>query len=108
MADIRHAIQISVPAAGVFPLVATAHGWSQWWAADVREANGAIEVGFFKRATLYRLKPLLTNPPVAVSGWSKPERSGVEPAWSSNWKRLQVEPSCALPTPAGAPKLTIL
>jgi hypothetical protein len=68
MSDIRHAIQISAPPASVFPVVSTAHGWSQWWAADVQEAGGAIELGFFKRTTLYRLKPLLNQPP-ARSEW---------------------------------------
>ncbi|HWY22387.1 MAG TPA: hypothetical protein VNX26_14265 [Candidatus Acidoferrum sp.] len=63
MADIRHAIQIAAPPASIFPLVSTAHGWSQWWAADVSEAAGAIELGFFKRTTLYRLKPLLNESP---------------------------------------------
>ena len=86
MADIRHAIQISVPAASVFPLVATAHGWSRWWAADVREANGAIEVGFFKRATLYRLKALLNESPTR-SEWLV--ETGAE--WSGTRLAFQLE-----------------
>jgi len=64
MPDIRHAIQISAPPAIVFPLASTAHGWSQWWAEDVREAGGSIELGFFKRTTLYRVKPLLNESPM--------------------------------------------
>ena len=63
MPDIRHAIQISAPPDIVFPLASTAHGWSQWWAQDVREVGGAIELGFFKRATLYRVKPVLNGSP---------------------------------------------
>jgi len=63
MPDIRHAIQISAPPASVFPLVSTSRGWSQWWAADVQGMDGAIELGFFKRTTLYRLKPLRNDPP---------------------------------------------
>ena len=63
MADIRHSIQISAPPASVFPLVSTARGWSQWWAADVSENPDTIELGFFKRTTLYRLKPLLNESP---------------------------------------------
>jgi hypothetical protein len=63
MPDIRHAIQISAAPAVVFPLASTAHGWSQWWAADVTEAAGSIELGFFKRTTRYRLKPLLNDSP---------------------------------------------
>jgi uncharacterized protein YndB with AHSA1/START domain len=63
MADIRHAIQIAAPPAKVFPLASTAQGWSQWWAADVQEGDGSIELGFFKRTTLYRLKARLNEPP---------------------------------------------
>src|SRR5260370_42519681 len=63
MADIRHSIQISAPPARVFPLVSTAGGWSQWSAADLSENPGTIELGFFKRTTLYRLKPLLNEAP---------------------------------------------
>ena len=40
----------------VYPLVATAAGFSQWWAADVTESAGPVELGFFKRATVYRLR----------------------------------------------------
>jgi uncharacterized protein YndB with AHSA1/START domain len=56
MADLAHAIQISAPAEAVYPLVATAAGLAQWWAADVTEQNGAVELGFFNRHTLYRLR----------------------------------------------------
>jgi uncharacterized protein YndB with AHSA1/START domain len=63
MPDIRHSIQISAPPTIVFPLASTAHGWSQWWAADVQQVGGAIELGFFKRTTLYRVKPVLNDSP---------------------------------------------
>ena len=56
MPDIQHAILIAAAPEKVYPLVATARGLSEWWAADVSEANGAVELGFFKRATVYRLR----------------------------------------------------
>lgn len=36
---------------------------TQWWAADVTEANDAVELGFFNRATVYRLRTTLAQPP---------------------------------------------
>ena len=55
MPDIRHSIQIAAPVEPVFALIATAHGFKQWWAEDVTEAGASIELGFFRRATVYRL-----------------------------------------------------
>ena len=56
MSDIVHAIQISAPAERVYSLVSTAGGLSTWWAADVSEPDGAVELGFFNRQTVYRLR----------------------------------------------------
>jgi uncharacterized protein YndB with AHSA1/START domain len=56
MADIKHSIPISAVPEQVYALVATAKGFSQWWAEDVVESGGAVELGFFKRSTVYRLK----------------------------------------------------
>lgn len=56
MPDIRHSIQTSAKADALFPLVATARGFAQWWAADVSEPDAAVELGFFNRATVYRLR----------------------------------------------------
>jgi hypothetical protein len=64
MPDIRHAIVIDEGPESVRPLVATALGFKQWWAADVRENPAApadsrnVDLGFFNRATVYSLKPL--------------------------------------------------
>ncbi|MBZ5659040.1 MAG: hypothetical protein LAO08_01420 [Acidobacteriia bacterium] len=60
MADIKHMIQVNAAPPAVFPLVATAAGFSQWWAADVTEdkATGNVELGFFNRATVYGLHPI--------------------------------------------------
>ena len=56
MADIKHAIQIAAKPDTIYPLVATAKGLGRWWASDVTEPAGAVELGFFNRATVYRLR----------------------------------------------------
>jgi len=68
MPDIKHAIQISAKPEQVYPLVATARGLCQWWATDITEPDGAVELGFFNRATVYRLRPTLQEPP-AQAEW---------------------------------------
>lgn len=71
MADIRHAIDISAPAAAIYPLVSTAAGLAQWWAADVSEAGGAVQLGFFGRQTVYRLRAQANDPPGRVEWLSE-------------------------------------
>jgi uncharacterized protein YndB with AHSA1/START domain len=56
MPDIKHMIRIAAPPDAVFPLTSTAKGFAEWWAADVTEAAGAVELGFFNRTTIYRLQ----------------------------------------------------
>lgn len=65
MADIEHMIQIAADPSIVHPLVATAEGFSRWWAADVTKdaATGTVELGFFNRATVYGLRPALIAVP---------------------------------------------
>lgn len=60
MPDIKHSIQIETTPQLVHPLVASAKGFSQWWAADVTEdkTSGNVELGFFNRSTLYGLHPV--------------------------------------------------
>ena len=59
MPNIVHSLQIEAPADRVFPLVSTARGLAQWWAADVTEPGaGVIELGFFNRNTIYTLQPI--------------------------------------------------
>jgi uncharacterized protein YndB with AHSA1/START domain len=60
MPDIRHQLQIGAAPAAIFPLFATAHGFAKWWAADARDIADpaqAVELGFFNRQTIYRLRP---------------------------------------------------
>jgi len=63
MAQIKHSILIQAPAERIHPLVASANGFTQWWAADVTETDGVVELGFFKRATIFRLQPTRIDPP---------------------------------------------
>ncbi len=63
MADIRHALQIAASPEAVYTLVATPEGLAQWWAADVTENDGKVELGFFNRSTVYRLKAMVEVPP---------------------------------------------
>lgn len=66
MADIRHAIQIGANAEKIYPLVATAMGLGTWWATDITEPDDAVELGFFNRTTIYRLRPTLKQPPASA------------------------------------------
>jgi len=63
MADIRHSLQIAAPADEIYALIATAQGMTAWWAADVTENEGKVELGFFNRTTTYRLRMLAAEPP---------------------------------------------
>ena len=64
MADIQHSIQIASKPERVYSMVATAKGFGEWWAADITESGGAVELGFFQRATVYRLRIAVDKPPV--------------------------------------------
>jgi hypothetical protein len=63
MADIWHAIQIAADEETIYPLVSTAKGLETWWATDITEPAGAVELGFFNRTTIYRLRPTIRRPP---------------------------------------------
>ncbi len=65
MADIKHAISIAAPTNKIYPLIATGKGFQQWWAEDASDSlpEGKVELGFFKRNTIYRLKPLRLSAP---------------------------------------------
>jgi hypothetical protein len=56
MSKIKLLIAIKAPAEQVFPLVATATGFVQWWAADITENGDEVTLWFFKRSTEYRLR----------------------------------------------------
>lgn len=64
MADIQHSLQIAASSAAVFLLISTARGLRLWWAEDVTETEGALELSFFNRTTVYRLRPAIESPPI--------------------------------------------
>ena len=68
MADIKHSVPIAASRNAVYPLLATGRGFTQWWAADVTESAGAVELGFFQRTTVYRLS-LKTNAADTRAEW---------------------------------------
>lgn len=66
MPDIRHLLQINAPPSTVFPLVATAKGFTQWWAADARDVTvpqSGVELRFGGGETVYRLRAETFLPP---------------------------------------------
>jgi hypothetical protein len=63
VADIRHSVPIAAKLEAIYPLIATAKGFGQWWATDITEPAGAVELGFFNRATVYRLRLTVDKPP---------------------------------------------
>ncbi len=63
MANIKMSVSIDAPPERVFPLAATPQGLARWWAADATESDGLVDLGFFKRATVYRLQPVRSVAP---------------------------------------------
>jgi len=65
MADIVQSISINAAKDVIFPLVSSAHGFQHWSAADVTEDEDTeiVELGFFNRGTIYRLKPVKNSTP---------------------------------------------
>jgi len=59
MADIVHSIEVSAAPEALYPLVSTGPGFRAWWAEDVAVmSDGRVELGFFGRATVYRLRAI--------------------------------------------------
>jgi hypothetical protein len=55
--DIIHSIGVSAKPDALFPLISSGPGFQEWWAQDVVVMpDGAVELGFFGRATVYRLR----------------------------------------------------
>lgn len=103
MADIQHLISIDAGPDKVLSLISSADGFSQWWAEDsTSRAEGSVELGFFSKGTVYRMRLSKTTHSEVLwkvesgSEWSGTEiRFLVEPANSgirlrfvhSNWKK---------------------
>jgi uncharacterized protein YndB with AHSA1/START domain len=68
MPELIHSVEIAASPKAIFPLVATPQGLACWWAEDVTEVPGGAELGFFDRATTYRLRGLTLAPP-ATAAW---------------------------------------
>ena len=66
MPDIKHSIQITAPAERVYALGSTAAGFGEWWATDITEEGGLVSLGFFNRATIYRLRPVTATAPATM------------------------------------------
>lgn len=90
MADIRHSVQIAAAAGAVYPLVATEAGFAAWWAEDVTEQNGAVDLGFFNRNTLYRLR-MHAQEPLRRAEWQC--ETGTE--WKGTRLLFVLEPQSA-------------
>ncbi len=58
MADIKHSMQTSATPEQIHPLVATAKGFGEWWATDITQPGETVDLGFFNRATIYRLRAI--------------------------------------------------
>jgi hypothetical protein len=69
MPTIRHAISIGTAPTRIHPLISSAHGFAQWWAAGVAEdrSTGIVELSFSKGDTAYRLEPVRDTPPDEVA-----------------------------------------
>jgi hypothetical protein len=87
MADIQHSVQIDAGADAIYPLFASGEGFRQWWAADVTENGGTVDLGFFNRSTIYRVRLKNANPR-SDADWICD--SGDE--WGGTQLRFQVEP----------------
>jgi uncharacterized protein YndB with AHSA1/START domain len=90
MPHIKHSLAIDALPERVYPLVSSGKGLTQWWAADVTETDsmGTVELGFFNRATVYRLQPTRMSPSERAEWLCS---SGQE--WSGTRLRFELTPS---------------
>jgi len=56
MPDIKHSIQSSATADQIFALVTSGDGFGKWWATDIAQSGETVDLGFFNRATVYKLR----------------------------------------------------
>ena len=82
MADIVHSIGVSAAPDAVYRLVSNGPGFRAWWAEDVvSKADGRVELGFFDRTTVYRLRP---------SGAEPGRRAAWEVETGQEWKGTHI------------------
>jgi len=68
MPELIHAVEIGAPPKTIFPLVASPAGLAQWLAEDVTPLPGGVDLGFYDRKVIYRLRGLTLAPP-ATAAW---------------------------------------
>jgi hypothetical protein len=57
MVDLRHALDITAGPDRIRPFVDSAEGFMRWWAEDAISSDPhLVELGFFNRSTVYRLR----------------------------------------------------
>ncbi len=72
----------------IHPLFATATGFGKWWATDITDTGDAVELGFFNRATIYRLRLYSSQPPFEADWMCE---TGDE--WNGTHIRFRNQPS---------------
>ena len=88
MPDIKHSVPIAAQPGVVYPLVATAKGFLQWWAEDVNGNQAIVELGFFNRTTVYRVRLKINSAPMHAE-WAC--ESGDE--WNGTVLSFRLEPA---------------
>ena len=59
-------LQIAAPPEAIYPLISTPAGFAQWWSQDSMGSEQEAELGFFNRATIYRLRRIAAQPPASI------------------------------------------
>ncbi|MBZ5578322.1 MAG: SRPBCC domain-containing protein [Acidobacteriia bacterium] len=88
MPDLIHSIRIAASPDAVYRLVSTAAGFAEWWAADVTGKDGLVDLGFFHRQTVYRLRMQNSDPPHRAEWLCE---TGQE--WATTHLVFQLEPA---------------
>jgi hypothetical protein len=104
--QIRHAIFIAAPTERVHELVSEPRGFSQWWSEDVTEDKAArtVDLGFFNRATVYRLALYAWQRHKAPNGRANPARNGRARGWCLTPRPKTAARCCHSRTRIGRPK----
>lgn len=66
MPDIKHQIQSSATPEQVFAQVHSGEGFGTWWATDITKPGETVDLGFFNRATIYKLRVSAQTAPTHI------------------------------------------
>jgi len=91
MADLKHRIPINAPLERVYQAVTTAEGLSGWWTEDVeaeQREGETVQLGFYNRATVYRMRIDVLEPERRVL-WTC--ETGQE--WEGTKLRFELDPA---------------